>query len=226
MLIPDFQITQQQCDALIFKDVTSPYSVDYPGGYGGLNVDADRIVKTKVSLDLGINGYYSFERTVNQTNGEWVINAYDIPYVPVSSGCSDCGVPCDCEGCSDVPDLDPNCGGFLSGFPEGCITVKMEVFSAGETDNTFVLEGTKIKRIISTCYQDKKLLDIADKLTLGDDCRYSFHKTKEKRLDAMRDLMFAWTKLKLLAEVGSNCDCECVASSVKQIKVYLDGIKL
>jgi len=223
MLIPDFQITQQDCNALIFKDVTPAYSPQYPGGYGALNVDADEIILTKVSLDLGINGYYSFERKFNQTGGDWTINAYDIPYAPVKAGCSDCGVPCGCEGCSDVEGLDPDCGGYMTGFPEGCIVVKMEVFTQGASENTFQLQGTKIKRIVSTCFKDKKILEIADKLTLGEDCHYDFYKTKEKRREMMQDLMLAWTKLKL-TENEVNCDCECVASRIKQIGIYLDSI--
>jgi len=226
MISPDFSIVQAECDELTFEDITPAYSPRTPWGYGAINTDAADIVKTEISLDFGINGYYKFERQWNQTQGPWTIHAYDIPYQKQTPGCSDCGVPCGCEGCSDVPDLDPDCNGYMTGFPEGCITAKFEIFSQGATSEIFISEGVKVKRIISTCYKDKRVRDLANKLTLGDDCKYNFFLSSAKRKEYMNTVVLAKMKLDLSAAEPEGCDCECIASRIKLVGAELDSIPL
>lgn len=221
MLLPDFDVTQTDCNELIFRDTTPVYSAENPGGYGVFNIDADEIVKAVVSLDFGGNRRYEIEKIYKQSMPAWVISSRDIMIGETpEAGCSDCGTPCGCGGCSDSMKLSEDCNGYLSTFPSGCIIITYEVFIVGN-----ISVGIASKKIVSTCHEDKKLLDIADKLTLGDPKCYDFHNKKETRIQTMQSVMLAWMKLEVIQN-AKNMDCECVASSIKQVGLYLDSVQL
>ncbi|MGG7664074.1 hypothetical protein [Dyadobacter sp. BHUBP1] len=219
MLLPDFTVSQPECNQLVLRDVTPSYSVDYPGGYGAVNIDANQIVWAKIGLDMGGNGYYELEKVYNQTLGDWVINAGDIPLEQPAAASG-------CEECQGFEQAQTDCHGFMSAFPEGCITLRYEVFSFEQACNCIKAEGTRVKQIVSTCQQDQKFVALADKLTLGDDCHYDFQMSSEKKAKIMQEFILAWTKLKLMAGTQTGCDCECVAIRIKQIGAYLDSVKL
>lgn len=231
MLLLDFDIKQDICNELIFKDITPKHSSDYVGGYDVLNVKANQIVWASVTLDFGLNRVYEISKAYNQTHGDWVIKASHIPFhESTDSGCSDCGTPCagtpaGCEGCDDTQALEKDCNGFLTTFPEGCITIKYEVFSWDSTCKCNKSEGVKVKRIVSTCATEKLYYELADKLTLGDPKCYDFFNKKETRIQTISMMSLAKAKLDLLGS-NPNVSCECVASEIKQIKDYLDSIKI
>ena len=227
MLYPEFQITQVECNELIIKDITPAYSPQYPGGYGALNVDADRIVKIIVTLDFGRGQSFDIEAVYNQTLPDLVIKSEDIPfYSPADVPCNDCNPsPCGCEGCGDHSIIEANCHGTLVTFPSGCITVKFELFSQINESFPLVSEATRVIKMISTCHEDKLFAEVADKLTIKENCEdYDFNWSNDKRQEAMRDVMLAWTKLKIL-ETNDKCDCECIAGRAKQINNLLKDIK-
>lgn len=226
MLLPDFTIEQTDCNALIFRDVTPKYSPRYIGGYGVMNVDADKIMKSEIGIDLGSNGYYIVTKYYNQEMGDWVINAKDIPLnVLTSSDCGDCSRPCGCEGCSDKQKAEADCRGFMLTFPEGCMTLRYEVFSIDTVTGQYKSEGIKVKRIVNACHQKQKLISLADKVTGGLNGQYDFYLTKEKKFDIMSKIMFAWSKLEL-SEFAQDCDCDCIDSRIKRVRTDLLSIKL
>ena len=220
MLLPQIQITQRNCNEYVFKDITPVYSPQYTGGYGGLNIDANEIIYSTLTLDFRGGQVFELSSTYNQLSEEdWTVYPYDLPQptTPVSQS--------DCMACGNAPEITYQ-QNYMSDFPQGCVFVKYEVFSADSTDvSGRKSEGVKVLKFISTCKVEKDLLEIADKLTFPNtDGTYNIAKTEEKRLEKMRYLILSWTKLRL-AEQETGCDCECLDHSLKQIGAYLTEIK-
>ena len=222
MLLPNFQITQKDCNSLIFKDITPAYSAKNLNGYGGPNVAAGDITKTVITLDFGPRDKYQIETVYNQTKPDLVIKASDIPYqANVAPPCSDCGPnPCGCEDCDDSYLPEEDCFGNLKTFPSGCIVIKQEVFQST------VSKGFKILKIVSICKEQKMLSEIADKLTTPVDCTtYSFYDNKEKTREIKNELVLSKLRLDLMASDTPECDCDCIASRIKQVSNYLESVK-
>lgn len=215
MLLPQIEITQKECNQLIIKDITPDYSPDYPGGYGGPNIEAENIVWTEVTLQFSKDEGYNIGRDYNATKMPWELFAFEIPTGAMSatSGCLSCG--------DKKVIISDN--GFLSTYPTGCIDVKYEVFSFdADEDNKRKHEGTKIIRIISSCSQEKKLIELADKLTLPNiQGGYDIAITRDDHREMMNHVTMAKFKLDLLTPEAA-ADCSCIAASLKQIDSYIE----
>lgn len=225
MLFPDFKVDQSDCKSFIFSDITPDYSEEYLGGYGALNVDADRIMKVEITIDFGSNGSYMFSKIWNKTMPPFIIRAEDVPYKKMISGCSDCGTPCGCEDCNDTPKVDVDCRGFMVSFPEGCLRFKYEVFSVDQVTGEYQSDGVRVKLVVNSCHQRTRIIDFADKLTGGQQGTYDFHMPADKRFDIQSKLILAWSKLEM-SNFDENVDCKCVDSRIKRVKADLDSIKL
>ena len=213
---------------LIFSDITPDYSPEYPGGYGVDNVDADHIMKAEITLDFGVDGHYKLTKYYNRTMPPWKLNATDIYFVQSKDkSCSDCSKPCGCDHCSrkSGETFQIDCNGFMRTFPEGCITLRYEVFSIDNETGSYKSEGVKVKRIVNACHQQQKLIRLADKITGGNDCQYNFYMTKEKKFDIMSKIVLSWAKLQL-TNFEQDCDCNCIDARIKRVRVDLDSIKL
>jgi hypothetical protein len=219
MLLPQIQITQPEADVLVIKDITPDYSPYETNGYGVVNVEAEEIVTSEINLDFGNGMAYSLTSTYNRTKGEWEIHAYDLPELPIttsSTGCNDCGSVEQPKGKF----------GHLSAFPQGCVLITYEVFSAdSNAPNNRKSEGKKVLKFVSTFLTEKKLHELAERIpfpTQGGVSR--FWKNRDERREIMNFFGLANLKLDLL-QIETGCDCECIASRIKQIDAYLSRVE-
>lgn len=225
MLLLDFQITQKDDKSLIFKDITPEYSAQTPNGYGGLNALPSEIIEAVITLDFGGNrGIFNITTTYIKGRPDLVIKAEDLPAAkPIEHGCTDCDpYPYGCDSCDDSRPIERDCNGHLTGFPSGCITVRYEVFTFNSVTEKPVSVGLKVKQITSAIKEINMFLDLADRMTLPNtDARYKFFRTTEERQSAMRELALIWVKIGLLDKDLTHCDCDCIASRIKQINSFL-----
>lgn len=219
MLLPQLEISQDRCNTLIIKDITPPYSPTQLGGYGGINIEADRIIWSVLTLHFANGQVYSVATNYNQTKGEWALDARDLPVENATNlaPCSTCG-----QEAFSIQHLDK---GRMSAFPTGCILAKYEVFSADIEETTGKkLEGTKVTKFISKCEQTNKVLELVDKFTLPDkEGGFPGINNQEERNIKLAKLNLAWMKLELL-ESAEGCDCDCIAAAIKQAEQYLLSI--
>ena len=225
MLFPDFKVDQSDCKSFIFKGITPDYSEDNLGGYGVMNVDADRIMKVEVTLDFASNGLYMFSKIWNETMSPFILRAEDIQFKKSTTGCSDCGTPCGCEDCDNAAPTDVDCRGFLTSFPEGCIRMKYEVYSVDQQTNQYKSEGVRVKLVVNSCHQKTRIIDFADKLTGGQQGAYDFHMPADERFKIQGKLVMAWSKLEM-SNFEENVDCNCIDARIKRVRADLDSIKI
>lgn len=219
MLLPQLQISQDQCKSLIIRDTTPPYSPGNLGGYGGVNIEADRIIWTVFTFLFSNGLTYEIGNTYNQTKGEWILDAQDLPVDSPNTSTQPCA------SCGSGHVIIHSDEGRLNSFPTGCITVKYDVYSADiESPTGKKLEGSKVAKFISKCEQTSKMLEWFDKLTYpNQDGRFTDVNNEEERDLKIKKLMLIWTKLELL-ESAEGCDCNCIAAQIKLADTYLSSL--
>lgn len=209
-LLPQIQITQEFCDEITIKDVTPPYSAEYTGGYGVINVDADQIVKVKITFDFGRDRKYEYVTPYNQTKEDIIVEASNFPLKKFDiAPCGNCG----------TTTLEFDADDRMREFPQGCINIFLQWFSVNEK-----LEASKAVKFISTCVHDKLLVELADRITTPN-ADGDYNMLPDKREEIMRNLILSWQKLQIM-ETTDGCDCDCIAGRIKQIGLYLKSIKL
>lgn len=216
MLLLQIEISQKECNQLIIKNKTPLYSPDYVGGYGGINIEAENITWTELTIMFGRNQTYVIGSDISPTE-DWFLNAYDIPTLPAPK-------PNDCDSCNNNAVIKSDKHGFMTTFPSGCITLRYEVYSGQESDQYGrKLEGVKVIQFVSTCAQEKRLIALADKLTLplGTPLSFPTTQTVDERRDMMNNVVLSWLKIQNL-ETNEGCDCDCLAGTLKMIDSYID----
>lgn len=218
MLLPNFSITQEQCDELIFTDTTPDYSGSDPNGYGGYNVSADAIVKAKITLNFGRGQTVELSTNYKRSDGEWLIRAYDLPYQTPEKTTSECG---SCGGFSYPTSRE----GYLRTFPDGCITVIYEVFSSdSNAPDGLKSEGVKVTDIVLSCHAETEFADVVFKKVIPGKERIVNPVSDNKKAREMDNIILLWQKLKLV-NLDGGCNCECIASRVEEIHNLLKSLK-
>lgn len=218
MLIPEISVRQENCNELIFRDITPDYSASHQNGYGGYNVDPDKIIWAQITLDFGNGQQAEIGSNYYRSKGDWIIKASDIPYQ--NPNASD-----DCESCGH--NWITNNHGFLSTFPSGCIGLIYEVFTADPLNSLpKISKGIKVAKIVSSCKEDKMFAEISFKLALQASCSPRRNPvTRDTRKEDMESLVLAWAKMKLL-NPDEGCDCDCVAGRIQEINNLLTSINV
>lgn len=218
MLLPKISIDQDECDELIFRDITPDYSPAEPNGYGGYNIDSNLIVEVSLTLSFGRGQSIEMRKPYKRSDGAWLINANDVMITNKPAEADDCN-------CNPLDSTDLN-RSYMKTFPSGCLTVVYEVFSApvsGSTKNKS--EGVAVNKFVLSCAEEKDFADIAFKTLLPNGVQPASNPVyASKRKEKMDKLILAWAKFKLV-NVDQGCDCDCVATRISQIRNLLLSLK-
>lgn len=135
MLKPKIQVTQNsgECGYLRIRDITGDYSDSNKGGYGGLNIAADKI--TSIDFIIKHNGTSYLVDKGLLPGGEVMVSLLDLTEEVKESTCKDC------TDCTDY-ELDCGCGKKktpnvdcitsatpVPDFSDGCIYIQTRMWS-------------------------------------------------------------------------------------------------
>lgn len=218
MLLPNFSITQEQCDELIFRDITPDYSGTELNGYGGYNVSADAIVKATITLNFGRGQTVELTTNYKRSDGDWLIKACDLPYQTPEKTTSECG---SCGGFSYPTSKE----GYLRTFPDGCVTVIYEVFSADANALDGVKSaGVKVTDIVLSCHAETDFAEVAFKKVIPGKERIINPVNEQKKARELDLIILLWQKIKLV-NMDGGCNCDCIASRIEEIHNLLKSLK-